>query len=100
MMRTVDHFPGSPPGPARHDADFPVQRFWETGCSLDSTDAPNLRGLVDLNDGAVHLYQCLIIASDDAGGEMIYDFKRNTAAVDKAPLDFVRDDDAPVALLT
>ncbi len=32
--------------------------------------------------------------------EMIYDFKRNTAAVDKAPLDFVRDDDAPVALLT
>jgi hypothetical protein len=79
---------------------FPVLRFWESGFSLDSTDAPNLRGLVDLYDGAVHLYQCLIIASDDAGGEMIYDFKRNTAAVDKAPLDFVRDEDAPVALLT
>lgn len=83
-----------------NDTVFPVLRFWESGFSLDSTDAPNLRGLVDLYDGAVHLYQCLIIASEDAGGEMIYDFKRNTAAVDKAPLDFVRDEDAPVALLT
>jgi len=79
---------------------FPVLRIWETGFSLESEDAPKLRGLVDLYDGAIHLYQCLIVASDDAGGEMIYDFKRNTAAVDKAPLDFVRDEFAPVALLT
>ena len=82
------------------DAVFPVLRFWETGFSLDIEDAPHLRGLVDLYDGSRHLYQCLIVASEQAHGEMNYDFKRSTAAVDKAPLDFVRDDDAPIALLT
>lgn len=79
---------------------FPVLKFWETGFSLDSDDAPHLRGLVDLYDGARHLYQCLIVASDEENGEMRYEFKRATAAVDKAPLDFYRDEDAPVALLT
>lgn len=82
------------------DSVFPVLRFWESGFALDAEDAPNLRGLVDLYDGAIHLYQCLIVASEDTGNEMIYEFKRNTAAVDKAPLDYVRADDAPVALLT
>lgn len=81
------------------DAVFPILRYWDTGFALDSEDAPNLRGLVDLYDGANHLYQCLIVASEDSGYEMIYEFKRSTAAVDKAPLDFVRPDDAPVALL-
>lgn len=81
------------------DAVFPILRYWDTGFALDSEDAPNLRGLVDLYDGANHLYQCLIVASEDSGDEMIYEFKRSTAAVDKAPLDFVRPDDAPVALL-
>ena len=81
------------------DAVFPVLRFWETGFSLDIEDAPHLRGLVDLYDGARHLYQCLIVASEEMSGEMHYDFKRNTAAVDKAPLDFVRDENAPIALL-
>lgn len=82
------------------DSVFPVLRFWESGFALDSEDAPNLRGLVDLYDGAIHLYQCLIVASEDTGDEMTYEFKRNTAAVDKAPLDYVRADNAPVALLT
>jgi len=78
---------------------FPVLRFWESGFSLDAETAPHLRGLVDLYDGSRHLYQCLIIASDAEGGEMVCEFKRSTAAVDKAPLDFVRDENAPVALL-
>ncbi len=81
------------------DAVYPVLKFWETGFSLDAENAPHLRGLVDLYDGARHLYQCLIVASDEENGQMLYDFKRNTAAVDKAPLDFVRDDDAPIALI-
>ena len=81
------------------DAVFTVLRFWETGFSLDIEDAPHLRGLVDLYDGSRHLYQCLIVVSEEAHGEMNYDFKRNTAAVDKAPLDFARDEDAPIALL-
>jgi hypothetical protein len=81
------------------DEIFPVRRFWEGGFSLDAEGAPQLRGLVDLYDGARHLYQCLIIASEEASGEMIYEFKRHTAAVDKAPLDFYREEAAPVALI-
>jgi hypothetical protein len=76
-----------------------VRRFWEGGFSLDAEGAPQLRGLVDLYDGSRHLYQCLIIASEEASGEMIYEFKRHTAAIDEAPLDFYRDENAPVALI-
>ena len=80
---------------------YPVLRLWGTGFSLAAQDAPHLRGFVDLYDGANHLYQCLIVASEEAeGGEMVYEFKRHTAAVDKAPLDFYRDENAPIALLT
>lgn len=81
------------------DEVFPVLRFWDTGFSLDAENAPQLRGLVDLYDGARHLYQCLVVTSEETHGEMIYDFKRSTAAKETAPLDFVRDIDAPVALL-
>ena len=78
---------------------FPVLRLWETGFAMDLENAPHLRGLVDLYHGGVHLYQCLIIASEEEDGEMVFEFKRSTAAVDKAPLDFVRDENAPIALL-
>jgi len=81
------------------DEVFPVLRFWDAGFSLDTENAPHLRGLVDLYDGGRHLYQCLIVASSEEAGEMRYEFKRNTAAVDRAPLDFYRDENAPVALL-
>lgn len=81
------------------DEFFPVLRFWENGFALDADHAPHLRGLVDLFDGGRHLYQCLIVASSEEGGEMLFDFKRNTAAVDKAPLDYTRPDNAPVALI-
>ena len=83
-----------------NDDIFPVLKFWDTGFALDIDNAPHLRGLVDLYDGSRHLYQCLIVASDEEMGEMHYEFKRNTAAVDKAPLDFYRDENAPVALLS
>lgn len=78
---------------------FPVLRYWESGFALDIENAPHLRGLVDLYDGARHIYQCLIVASQEDNGEMHYEFKRSTAAVDKAPLDFVLDENAPIALL-
>ncbi|MBV1868219.1 MAG: hypothetical protein KUG69_09990 [Marinosulfonomonas sp.] len=81
------------------DTVFPILRFWETGFSLDMEDAPQLRGLVDIYDGTHHLYQCLIVASEEDGSTMIYEFKRRTAALDKVPLDFVHDENAPVALL-
>ncbi len=78
---------------------FPVIRFWEGGFALEAEAAPKLRGLVDLYEGSNHIYQCLIIASCEEDGEMIYEFKRNTAAVDRAPLDFHREENAPIALL-
>lgn len=81
------------------DAYYPVLRFWDNGFAFDAADAPHLRGLVDLYNGGVHLYQCLIVASEEDGGMMKYEFKRATEAVDRAPLDYPRDENAPVALL-
>lgn len=78
---------------------FAVLRLWENGFSVIAAEVPPLRGLVDLFDGGNHLYQCLIVASELDAGEMRYEFKRSTQANDKAPLDFYRDPQAPIALL-
>lgn len=78
---------------------YSILRFWEDGFALEAENAPHLRGLVDIFDGGRHLYQCLIVASEIEDGEMRYDFKRATAANDAAPLDFVREENAPIALL-
>lgn len=78
---------------------FPVLALWKSGFSVEADATPPLRGLVDLYDGANHLYQCLIIASEEEHGEMRYEFKRSTVAADSAPIDFERDPLAPVALL-
>lgn len=81
------------------DATYPVLRMWKTGFTVEAETAPYLRGHVDLYDGAVHLFTCLIVASDQADGEMSYEFKRATAVSDAAALDFEKSVDAPVALL-
>ena len=81
------------------DQSFTILRLWDEGVALDSADAPHLRGLVDIYDGAQHLSQCLIVASEQDGAEMVYEFKRATAASDSAPCDFAKDENAPVALL-
>ena len=78
---------------------YPVLEFRDGGFALDVEDAPKLRGLVDLYDASRHLYQCLIVASEEDGALMRYEFKRATAAVDKAPLDFAREPTAPIAYL-
>ncbi|MEW9918404.1 hypothetical protein AB2B41_02220 [Marimonas sp. MJW-29] len=79
---------------------FPVLRMTKTGFSVSAEDAPHLRGLVDLYDGARHLFQCLIVASEEEAGEMHYEFKRATAVADGVPLDFEQDDNAPAGLIT
>ncbi len=81
------------------EAYYPVLEFKEGGFALDKEDAPHLRGLVDLYAGPNHLYQCLIVASEEDGPLMRYEFKRATATTDTAPLDYARDPDAPIALL-
>ena len=81
------------------NAHFPVLRLWDDGFAVDGDDAPNLRGLVDLYDGPRHLYQALIVTSSEDAGERRFEFKRNTAANDAAPLDFARETPQPIALL-
>lgn len=79
---------------------YRVMRLRKTGFSIEAEGAPHLRGLVDLFDGGRHLSQCLIVASHEEDGQMHYEFKRNTAASDGAPLDYARDATAPIALLS
>ncbi len=78
---------------------FAVLRLWETGFSVEAANTPQLRGLVDLFDGARYVSQCLIVASEEEAGEMRYEFKRATPATDAAPLDFYRAPDAPVGFI-
>ncbi|MFC6639452.1 hypothetical protein GV827_11690 [Sulfitobacter sp. JBTF-M27] len=79
---------------------YPVLRLEKTGFTIAAENAPHLRGLVDLYDGANHLFQCLIVASEEEAGEMRYEFKRATAVASAAALDFEKATDAPVALIT
>lgn len=81
------------------DQTFTILRYWDDGFAVDADDMPNIRGLVDVYDGARHLSQCLIMASSEDAGEMVYEFKRATAVLDRAPLDYTRDETAPVALI-
>ena len=81
------------------EAVFPVLRFWHDGFALDAALAPKLRGLVDVYDGSRHVFQCLIMASSEENGQRVYEFKRSTAVRDTAPVDYWRDDDAPVGYL-
>ncbi len=81
------------------DKVYPVLRFWDDGLALDATLTPHLRGLVDVYDGATHIFQCLIVASDSDNGELLCSFKRSTAVFDRAPLDYWRDENAPVGYL-
>ncbi len=79
---------------------YPVLRFWHDGLALDAKVAPHLRGLVDVYDGATHIFQCLIIASGQENDELVCTFKRSTAVHDRPALDYWRDENAPVAFLT
>jgi hypothetical protein len=82
------------------EAVFPVLRFWHDGFALEAGLSPGkLRGLVDVYDGSRHVFQCLIMASSIENGELVCDFKRSTAVSDRAPLDYWRDESAPVGYL-
>ncbi|MDV4146207.1 MULTISPECIES: hypothetical protein [Shimia] len=78
---------------------FRVLKYRENGFTLDIEDAPHLRGLVDLYDGGRHVYQCLIVASEEDGDVMHYEFKRSTVAEDKPPADYFKGENQPTALI-
>ena len=82
------------------DSAFTILRYWDGGFALDAEDAPHLRGRVDVYDGARHLSECLIVASAEEEGQMVYEFKRETLAADRVPRDYARDEAAPAALLS
>jgi hypothetical protein len=81
------------------DEAFPILEMSENGLCVDAANAPRLRGLIDIFDGPRHLYQALIVASERRGDLMHYEFKRNTAAVSHAPVDFETSDDRPAGYL-
>lgn len=85
-----------------HDGDrvHRICRLWDNGFSLDADTAPRLRGRVEVFDGSRHLYQCLVIDSEISGDERVFEFKWVHAIPDRPPADFVRDVDAPIAMLS
>ncbi|MBY4894425.1 hypothetical protein KUL25_16840 [Rhodobacteraceae bacterium N5(2021)] len=82
------------------DEAFAILEMTSDGFALIADEAPRLRGLVDIYEGAQHLYQALIIASAEDGDLIRYDFKRNTATARTAPVDFVQSDTRPAGLLS
>jgi hypothetical protein len=82
------------------NAVFPVLRLSDDEMEMDASLTPHLRGLVDLFDGARHIAQCLIVATTQENGVLICEFKRLTNVTEGPALDYWRDENAPVALLT
>jgi hypothetical protein len=81
------------------DEAFAILDFAEEGFAVDADTTPRLRGLVDIFEGPRHLYQALIVASEQEGDLMRYEFKRNTAAASAPPVDFEQSDSVPSAYL-
>ena len=84
-----------------HDGDdvHRVVRLWDDGFAIIADGVPHLRGLVDLYDGPKHVMQCLVVASQEEDGLMIYEFKRATQVMDGPPRDFETVTPEPKALL-
>lgn len=85
-----------------HDGDnvYRVRRFWADGISIDAKHGDQLRGRVEIYDGARHLYQCLIENGRTEDGECVFDFKWLHPVVEQPAADFVRSDAAPAGYLT
>ncbi|MEQ9261257.1 MAG: hypothetical protein RIG84_19385 [Roseovarius sp.] len=77
----------------------PVIHAWDNGFALEREVASHLRGRVELYDGMTLLSQCLIVASDEDGDLMRFEYKRMTEARGEQPVDFERAENAPVALI-
>lgn len=76
----------------------PVLRMWKTGFAMQN-GAPDLRGRVDIYDGSLHLFHCLIVTSEEDADERRYEFKHATAVSDRAAVDYECAENAPTALI-
>ena len=81
------------------DEIYQVVQAWDDGFSLEASAAHHLRGRVDLYDGTKLLSQCLIVASEEDGDLLRFEYKRMTEATGEQPLDFERAANAPIALI-
>lgn len=82
------------------DEAFAILDMSHNGFAVDAVKAPRMRGLIDIYEGPSHLYQALIVAASRDGDLMRYEFKRNTAAVRAAPVDFEQAESRPIGLLS
>ena len=80
--------------------EFPILKLWDEGLIIDASHTTHLHGLVDVFDGSLHILECLIIASSVEHGQLICGFKRSTMVTENPALDYFRDPDKPIALLT
>ncbi|PVH28490.1 hypothetical protein [Pararhodobacter oceanensis] len=78
---------------------YPIQDLGDEGFAVDRTRVPGLRGLVDIYDGPRHLSQALIIAADEDGDLMRYEFKRETPVSDDPIRDYAEERETPRGLL-
>ncbi|MDT0681342.1 hypothetical protein RM543_01495 [Roseicyclus sp. F158] len=81
------------------DRTFVILRHWDGGFSLDATDAPGLRGHVDLYDGQAHVRRALVMSSAEVDGERIFEIKSSTTAMTAPPADFADAPEPPAGLL-
>ena len=81
------------------DQTYAILRFKSDWFTLDVSQVDHLRGVVDVYDGGRHLFQCLIVASEVEGDELICRVKQATSVSAPEAVDFVRDKTAPVALI-
>ena len=84
-----------------HDGDdvYRVLRFWDDGLSIDKKHGDQLRGRVEIYDGARHLYQCLIENGRTEEDEVVFDFKWLHPVAEQPAADFVRPDGAPALMI-
>jgi SUMO ligase MMS21 Smc5/6 complex component len=66
---------------------------------LEADLTTHLHGLVNVYDGARHILECLIVASEVENGQLVCSFKRSTLVENKAPLDYFEPRERGVALL-
>ena len=81
------------------DEIFPILSMEDSGFVLDGENTPHLRGLVDIYDGARHLWQCLIVRAEHGPRFTHYEYKRQTAADGVQPRDYASERPQPIGLL-
>lgn len=82
------------------DGSFPVLNFRRGGFEVAESDAPRLRGHVDVFCGDDRIARCLIVFAKAEFGVATYEFKRRTDDGAQGPVDYAVEPDAPIALLT